>query len=141
MEARPSQLQTCKRRLATLTDRNESGISAYITSQNNRKVCKVLWKRLVWLVGDGCGVTGAVTVAVAGDPPARVGDQTVYGVTSVVLDSTESASCELTVCHAFTNTCESEVTADVVMGNVTEVCPAGMVTLPGTLRMPSSDWR
>jgi hypothetical protein len=28
-----------------------------------------------------------------------------------------------------------------VMGNVTEVCPAGMVTMSGTVRMPQVDSR
>src|ERR1700722_1943092 len=40
-----------------------------------------------------------------------------------------------------TVTCESDVTATVVIGNVTEVCPAGMVTLCGAVRMPQVDWR
>jgi hypothetical protein len=58
-----------------------------------------------------------------------------------VLEATESAICVLTVCQADTDTCESEVTVAVVIGNVTEVFPAGMVTLPGTVRMPQLDWR
>ena len=57
-----------------------------------------------------------------------------------MLEATESAICVLTVCQADTDTCESEVTVAVVIGNVTEVFPAGMVTLPGTVRMPQLDW-
>jgi hypothetical protein len=42
--------------------------------------------------------------------------------------------------QASTDACESEVTATVVIGKVTEVCPAGMVTVPGTVRVvPSLD--
>jgi hypothetical protein len=45
------------------------------------------------------------------------------------------------LCEAVTFTCESDVTATVVIGNVTEVCPAGTVTLFGTVRMPQVDSR
>lgn len=75
-------------------------------------------------------------------PPARraAGRSHGCGVTSVVLEVTESAILSLTVCQATTETCESEVTATAVIVNVAEVCPAVIETLQSTVRIPQVDW-